>query len=90
MIRNFANIPCPKCEKDTLHNTMRCIECGNVQQTAGEAWKVRKKLRYFRRLNSGLSPRVAAAATHDYQVIDAAHRRKLYAGLKQFEKARIK
>lgn len=29
-IRNFANIPCATCARDTLHFAMKCQECGAI------------------------------------------------------------
>lgn len=38
-VRNFHNIFCPTCDKDTLHIALKCTECGTVVVTAAEQWR---------------------------------------------------
>lgn len=41
-IRQFKNVPCTECKRDTLHNQMRCTECGNIIVSNANAYYARR------------------------------------------------
>jgi len=47
-IRQFSVQPCPDCERDTTHVSMKCRECGHINMTGYEA-STRMRNRLFAR-----------------------------------------
>ncbi len=38
--RNLHYVPCPVCQLDTLHNCMKCTDCGHQQLTQTQQQKI--------------------------------------------------
>ena len=40
-VRAFHRVPCEVCEKDTLHISMKCTECGHILVSGRQTYKDR-------------------------------------------------
>jgi hypothetical protein len=76
IVKSFHNIPCVRCQRDTLHIALKCQECGTIHETASVAYaRFRKEgfLRAVRKANGNKS--IAHTILHKNDKIVSAARR---------------